>query len=132
MTQFAFANLYDADQTWFAENPDRTFRYHILDGHSAAELVNAEYGAPLDPDDVTERFVLAWRADDFGEIAHALVDMPLDEVRTRIEMAAEHGPDAFGLWLMLCDVSIRPRRPDRREVPVSPNMRAFLARLTAA
>lgn len=47
-------------------------------------------------------------------------------------MAAGHGDDAFGLWLMLGDVPFRPRRPDRREVPVSPSMRAFLARLTAA
>lgn len=132
MTQFAIANLYAADQTWFAENPDRTFRYHILHGHSAAELVNAEYGALLDPDDVTERFVLAWRADDFGAIAHAWVDMPLDEVRTRIAMAAEHGADTFGLWLMNVDVPMAPRRPDPRDVPVSPNMRAFLIKTLSA
>lgn len=132
MTTFAPANPYAADQTWFAEHPERSFRYHTLDGHAAAELVNAEYGAPLDPDDETGRFVLAWRADEFGDIAHAWVDMPLDEVRTRIEMAGEHGEDTFGLWLMLADVPMRPRRPNLSEVPISPNMRAFLTKVLAA
>jgi hypothetical protein len=132
MTQLTSANTHVADLTWFAENPERSFRYSILAGQFAAALVNGEHGAPLDPTDQTERFVLAWRTDEFGEIAHAWVDMPLDEVRLRIEMAAEHGDDAFGLWLMNVDVPMAPRRPDPRRVPVSPSMRAFLVKVLSA
>ena len=129
----AHADFLEADHKWFASNPDRAFRYHMVKASLAVELLNG--GAlPMSGNPVEEQntLVLAYRTTSAPSgVAHSVVAMPPDEARKRLQMAAKHEADAFGLWLVSAAVPMLPR-PDRRSIPLTRGIRSFMSRLPAA
>lgn len=121
MTASAYAEFITADQTWFTDHPDRSFRYHVVQPTLAVQLLSGEGSeAEFDPAEPATVPVLAHRTTLPGPgVSHSVLFIPADVLRIA---ERSYPKDWLGLRLLQSGAPMFPP-PVRNMVPDSDSMR---------